>query len=77
MVPIEIDERDLDIGSYPGHMLMLGGYFVFVGFIAAALAVGLTAHDQYKRGVSSVNLIGWTAAVTLVLLLLALVRMLI
>ena len=40
----------------------------------AAFAVGLTANDQYKRGASSVNLIGWTAAVTLVLLLLALVR---
>jgi hypothetical protein len=55
-------------------MLMMSGYFVFVGFIAAALAVGLTAHDQYKRGASSVNLIGWTVAVTFVLLLLALVR---
>lgn len=65
------------LDSYAGQMLVLGGYFVFVGFVAAALAVGLTAQDQYKHGLSRVNVISWTAAVTLVLLLLALLRSLI
>jgi hypothetical protein len=66
-----------DIGPYPGQMLVLAGYFVFVGFIAVALAYVRSAHDQHKRGQSRVNLIGCTAAVTVVLLLLALVRSLV
>jgi uncharacterized membrane protein len=67
----------LNFGSYPVQMLVLGGYFLFVGFVAIAFASGLTAHDHYKRSLSRVNLIGCTAAATLVLLLLALVRSLV
>jgi hypothetical protein len=63
-----------DISSGPGRLLLAFGFFAFVGFVVVVLILGLTAQNHYRRGLSNINPLGWTAAGFLLLLLIALVR---
>jgi hypothetical protein len=64
----------MDINSGPGRLLVVLGYFAFVGFVTLALILGSEAQSQFRRGQTSINPLAWTATGFLILLLLALVR---
>ena len=66
--------RALDINSGPGRLLIALGFFAFVAFVVALLILGLKAQSEYRRGLSNINPLGWTAAGFLMLLALSLVR---
>ena len=50
-------------------MLVTVGYFVFVGFVACAVILGLIAQDYYRRGLTNINPLGWPAVGFVMLLI--------
>lgn len=64
----------VEINSGPGRLLVAVGFFAFVGFVVLVLILGLTAQNHYRRGLSDIHPLRWTAVGFLLLLLVALVR---
>ena len=63
-----------DINSGPGRLMIGLGFFAFVGFVVVIAILSLTAQNDYRRGLSNFNPLGWMVAGFLLLLLIALVR---
>jgi hypothetical protein len=66
--------RAVDFNSGPGRLLVALGFFMFVAFVVALLILAHKAQSEYRRGLSNINPLGWTAAGFLMLLALSLVR---
>ena len=63
-----------DFNSGPVRLLVALGFFAFVACVVAAILLGLKAQDEYMRGKSNINPLGWTAAGFVMLLALSLLR---